>query len=115
MSNDMLLVTTVGRSSGRSHTVPLLYLRDSEKLVVVASYGGRDRHPDWYLNLEEDPRVEVELPGSRMLMKARTAEPQEREIWWPRVVDAYQGYAAYQDRTLRQIPLVFLEPIDSEA
>ncbi|MEA1902451.1 MAG: nitroreductase family deazaflavin-dependent oxidoreductase [Actinomycetota bacterium] len=110
VDNDMLLLTTTGRSSGEDHTVPLLYLRDADRLVVIASYGGRDFHPDWYLNLVETPDVEVELPGSRATMTARTADADERAEWWSRAVEAYDGYAEYQVRTERQIPVVFLEP-----
>ena len=107
----MLLLTTIGRTTGEPHTVPLLYLRDDETLVVIASYGGRDRHPDWYMNLVENPHTWVETPGSRQQMKARTAEPDERGEWWPRILSAYDGYAVYQSRTRRQIPVVVLEPM----
>lgn len=110
VDNDMLLLTTTGRESGDRHTVPLLYLTDDGRYVVIASYGGRDRHPEWYLNLIEDPIVEVQTPGSNQRMAARTASPEERAEWWPRVVEAYHGYRAYQRRTDREIPVVFLEP-----
>lgn len=110
VDNDMLLLTTSGRVTGEAHTVPLLYLRDGDRLVVIASYGGRDNHPDWYLNLESEPGVVVELPGIRRRMVARTADSDERAFWWPRIVDAYDGYAVYQSRTRREIPVVFLDP-----
>lgn len=106
----MLLLTTTGRYSGRPHTVPLLYLTDSDRYVVIASYGGRDRHPEWYLNLVEQPAVAVRTPGSSQAMRARTALPAERNRWWPDVVAAYDGYDTYQSRTEREIPVVFLEP-----
>ena len=114
--NDMLLLTTTGRVSGKAHTVPLLYLREGDRLVVIASYGGRDRYPDWYFNLEAYPVVEVRLPlrrGRRMV--ARTASPEERELWWPRIIRAYSGYADYQAKTDRQIPVVFLDPLPESA
>lgn len=111
VGNDMLLLTTTGRSTGDPHTVPLLYLRDGESLVVIASYGGRDRYPDWYLNLTEEGRVQVRTSRSKREMRARTAGPGERELWWPRIVDAYDGYSTYQSRTSREIPVVFLEPL----
>ena len=110
VDNDMLLLTTRGEATGRPHTVPLLYLRDGESLVVIASYGGRPRHPQWYRNLVRDPSVEVQTGGSRQQMRARTATAAERAAWWPRVVEAYGDYAVYQSRTDRQIPVVFLEP-----
>ncbi len=110
VDNDMLLLTSVGRNTGRDHTVPLLYLTDDDRLVVIASYGGRDNYPEWYLNLRVRPEVTVELPGKKMEMVARTADSDDRVDWWPRIVDAYDGYATYQSRTDRVIPVVFLEP-----
>ena len=110
VDNDMLLLTTRGRVTGRDHTVPLLYLRDGPSFVVIASYGGRPRHPDWYENLVAHPRVGVQVAGARMEMLARTADSQERERWWPRVIAAYDGYRAYQTRTDREIPVVYLDP-----
>lgn len=110
VGNDMLLLTTTGRHSGRPHTVPLLFLREGRTLVVIASYGGRDRHPSWYLNLVADPEVEVQLLKQHITARARTADPQERAWWWPRVIDAYGDYAVYQTRTERLIPVVLIEP-----
>jgi len=110
VANDMLLLTTRGRATGNEHTVPLLYLRDGECLVVVASYGGRDRHPEWYLNLVTEPSVTAQIGRKRKSFRARTAGDDERERWWPRVVAAYSDYAVYQGRTERQIPLIMLEP-----
>ena len=88
VDNDMLLLTTVGRKTGRAHTVPLLYLVDDDRLVVIASYGGRDNYPAWYLNLDVRPEVTVELPAKKMQMVAKTADSQARADWWPRIVDA---------------------------
>lgn len=110
VDNDVLLLTTTGRVSGRPHTVPLLYLPNGEGLVVIASYGGRPHHPDWYLNLVEDPAVQVQVRGKHGAMRARTAAPEERLQWWPRIIGAYSGYAEYQARTDREIPVVVLEP-----
>lgn len=113
VDNDMLLLTTTGRRSGKPHTVPLLYLRDGDRLVVIASWGGRDRHPHWYLNLVEHPEVVVQEPfGRPRPMRARTATADERAVWWPKVLEAYEGYAVYESRTDREIPVVFLEPQD---
>lgn len=111
VGNDMMLLTTRGRLSGSDHTVPLLFLKDDDRLIVIASYGGRNFYPDWYLNLVINPEVLVELPGSKTTMRARTADPYERQLWWPNVVNAYDGYARYQERTQREIPIVFLEPV----
>lgn len=110
VNNDMLLLTTTGRISGRPHTVPLLYIEEEGTLVVIASYGGRPRHPEWYLNLADEPRVTVQRRWRRRRYRARTANAGEREHWWPRVIVAYHGYQEYQGRTDREIPVVLLEP-----
>jgi deazaflavin-dependent oxidoreductase (nitroreductase family) len=114
VDNDMLLLTTKGRRSGRRHTVPLLFLTQGDTRVVVASYGGRDRHPAWYLNLVADPEVEVQVSKRRFVARARTADLEERAVWWPRVVAAYGDYAIYQTRTERLIPVVLIESSVSE-
>jgi len=111
VDNDMLLLTTTGRKTGQNHTVPLLYLTDDERLIVIASYGGRGYYPAWYLNLSDDPVVTVQLPGRTLEMVARAANPDERQQWWPRIVEAYDGYRVYQSRTEREIPVVFLQPL----
>lgn len=110
VDNDMCLLTTTGRRSGKSHTVPLLYLRDDERLVVIASWGGRDEHPHWYLNLLANPAGAVQVLGDRWPVVAKTAPPDEREVWWPKVLTAYDGYAVYEARTDREIPVVYLDP-----
>ena len=113
VANDMLLLTTTGRSSGAAHTVPLLYLQDDEAVVVIASWGGRNYHPDWYLNLMARPAATVTINGSRRRVVARTAAGEERAAWWQRAVHAYHGYRAYQGRTSREIPIVVLEPANA--
>jgi deazaflavin-dependent oxidoreductase (nitroreductase family) len=110
VNNDMLLLTTHGRKTARSHTVPLLYLRSGSTYVVIASWGGRDYHPDWYLNLLDHPASKVNIRGERRNTIARVAEGSERADWWKRAVNAHDGYAGYQNRTQREIPIVILEP-----
>lgn len=112
VDNDMLLLTTTGRLSGKEHTVPLLYLRDGHRLVVIASYGGRPRHPDWYLNLRSNPEVRVRTNSEEWVGLATTAPGEMRAEWWERAVASYEGYAAYQSKTRREIPVVFLERTD---
>ena len=104
----VLLLTTQGRTTGRPRTVPLTWLPDGDAIVLVASYGGDDRHPGWYRNLCADPRVEVLQGRCRRKMTARTATPEERDRLWPTVVATHPGYARYQARTARHIPLVVL-------
>jgi deazaflavin-dependent oxidoreductase (nitroreductase family) len=113
VANDMLLLTTTGRTYGRKHTVPLLFLQTGEAIVVMASWGGRDYHPDWYLNLVAEPTAAVTIKGTTRPVVARTADGEEREIWWQRAQRAYRGYQAYQKRTSREIPIVILEPEDA--
>ena len=110
----VLLLTTTGRRTGKRRTAPLGYLEDGGDLVVIASFGGSDVQPAWYLNLAADTDVEVQLRGgARQPMRARTATPEERARLWLRVVEMYAGYAKYQARTAREIPLVILEPSGS--
>lgn len=107
---DILLLTTTGRRTGRRWTTPLSYLRDGADLVVIASNGGSDRHPVWYLNLLAQPRATVELRERVLSVTARTAAAEERTRLWPRIVGMYAGYERYQRRTSRQIPVVLLRP-----
>jgi deazaflavin-dependent oxidoreductase (nitroreductase family) len=108
VNNDMLLLTTTGRATGESHTVPLLYLRDGADLIVIASYGGRTHHPDWYQNLLHDPTASIQIDSHRTTVDAATISPDERQEWWPRIVEAYSDYEVYQSRTDREIPVVRL-------
>lgn len=108
VDNDMLLLSTIGRKSGRMHTVPLLYLRDDDDYVVIASWGGRDDHPHWYLNLLAEPRATLQIRHRRVSVRARTATRQQRDLLWSRILEAYDGYRIYQGRTGRQIPVVIL-------
>ena len=107
-----IALTTVGRRSGKPRvsmlTVPV---QVGPALVVVASAGGDDRHPSWFLNLVDDPHVRVAVSGGPSRpMVARVAPPEERDRLWPQVTAALSNYAEYQERTARVIPLVLLEP-----
>lgn len=103
------LVTT-GRKTGQPRVTMLTSpVYDEDRVVLVASKGGATRHPLWYLNLRENPRVTITFQGRTRQMVARTASPIEKAELWPAVVAAYQGYGPYQDRTDRDIPVVILE------
>ncbi|MEU5881786.1 nitroreductase family deazaflavin-dependent oxidoreductase [Spirillospora sp. NPDC047279] len=104
------LLTTIGRKSGRHRTVPLLYLADGERVVMVASQGGMPRHPLWYLNLQANPNVLVQIGRHRRPMRARTAGDDERAALWPRLVEMYPEYDDYQSWTDRRIPVVVFDP-----
>ena len=107
----MLLLTTRGRHTGELRTVPLLYLSDADqRLYVIASWGGRPYHPDWYFNLLDDNRVEVQLRAERLTALAQPLVEPGRSDWWSRAVDTYEGYREYQARTDRVIPIVRLTP-----
>ena len=105
-----LLLDHVGAKSGARRTSALLYVRDGENLVIVASKGGNQRHPAWFHNLRAHPNTTVQVGSERRAVHARVADPAERARLWPRVVSAYRGYSDYQSRTSREIPLVILEP-----
>jgi deazaflavin-dependent oxidoreductase (nitroreductase family) len=107
----VVLLTTTGRKSGQPRATMLTApLRDGERLVLVASYGGDDRHPAWFLNLRANPSVEVLMDGRTRRMHARVAAAEEKAALWPRVTAAAWNYAQYQRQTARDIPLVILEP-----
>jgi deazaflavin-dependent oxidoreductase (nitroreductase family) len=106
-----LLLDHVGAKTGRARTTPLSYIRDGEAYVIVASMGGAPRNPAWFHNLKANPRTTIQVGSKTMDVTARVAGPAERSRLWPRVVDTYQGYAGYQARTQREIPLVILEPV----
>jgi deazaflavin-dependent oxidoreductase (nitroreductase family) len=106
----MLLLDHVGAKSGAKRTSPLLYLSDGDDLVLVASKGGYPRHPGWYHNLCAHPDTTVQVGSERRAVHARVATAEERKRLWPRAVKTYGGYAEYQKRCDREIPLVILEP-----
>ena len=106
----VLQLTTIGRTSGLSRSVILTSpLQESNAIVIVASRGGDDQHPAWFLNLRDNPQVEVTYMGQpKKKMTARIATDVERERMWPLVTASYKGYAGYQTKTTRKIPLVIL-------
>jgi deazaflavin-dependent oxidoreductase (nitroreductase family) len=106
----VLLLTTTGRRSGRARTTPLTFFRDGRDLVVVASNGGADRAPDWSVNLQQDPHAVVQIGTDKLSVEARTATPEERERLWVGITATYPGYAAYQRKTTRRIPVLILMP-----
>ncbi len=104
-----LLLTTRGRRSGKLRRTALIYGRDGDRYVVVASTGGADRHPRWYLNLVADPSVRVQAGAARFTAWARTASPEEKARLWPMMTGEWPAYDEYQTRTTRAIPVVILE------
>ena len=106
----MLLLDHVGAKSGKKRTTPLVYLRDGEDIVIVASKGGSRRNPAWFHNLRANPETTLQVGSRRLPVTARVASAEERARLWPAVVATYGGYEGYQRRTQREIPLVILEP-----
>jgi deazaflavin-dependent oxidoreductase (nitroreductase family) len=102
---------TYGRKSGKRYSTLLTApVHDDGKVVVIASKGGHQDHPDWYKNLVANPDVEVTIDGKTVPMRARTASPAEKAELWPKAVASYKGYAGYQRNTGRDIPVVICEP-----
>jgi deazaflavin-dependent oxidoreductase (nitroreductase family) len=106
----VLLLTTTGRKSGQPRTWPLNFLRNSDDLVVVASNYGRDYHAAWYLNLLAQPQASAQIGGKRISVTARVASPEEKARLWPTLKKLEPLYAAYEQGTTREIPIVFLTP-----
>lgn len=105
----ILLLTTTGRKSGEQRTSALIYRDWEDKQLIVASKGGADEPPAWFLNLEADPQVEVQIKGDTFTAHARTATPDEKPAMWEHMVQAWPDYANYQAKTDRDIPVVVLE------
>jgi deazaflavin-dependent oxidoreductase (nitroreductase family) len=107
----VLLLGHVGAKSGTKRTSPLLYTRDGNNLLIVASKGGFPKHPAWFHNLVANPDTTIQVGSEHRPVHARVATPEERERLWPMVVKTYHGYADYQARSQgREIPVVVLEP-----
>jgi deazaflavin-dependent oxidoreductase (nitroreductase family) len=105
---------TIGRKSGRRRATLLTSpVYEENRVVLVASKGGDDRNPEWYLNLVANPEVEITVDGVTRKMVARTAAKSEKDALWPTIVGRYRGYANYQKRTTRDIPVVICEPRDA--
>jgi deazaflavin-dependent oxidoreductase (nitroreductase family) len=104
-----LILTTTGRKTGQSHSTPLIYQPYGDDLLVVASKGGDDKPPAWYLNLQDHPEVQVQVKEDRFTAHARTATPEEKPDMWRTMVATWPAYDEYQQKTEREIPVVVLE------
>lgn len=112
----MLLLDHVGAKSGQPRTTPLLYFTHPDRpddLVIVASYGGHPRHPAWFHNLRAHPDTTIQVGRRHVPVHARVASDEEHERLWPQAVATYRGFAGYQARAGRKIPLVVLSPHDT--
>ena len=104
----ILLLTTTGRKTGKERETPLMYFNDGDDLFLIASNGGRDAHPLWYLNLRDNPNVKVRIGTDERSLVARTATVAEHDRLWPKAAAAYKGYDKYVKKTERHIPMVVL-------
>jgi deazaflavin-dependent oxidoreductase (nitroreductase family) len=105
-----LILTTKGRRSGQQRQHPLIYGRHGDDYLVVASKGGAPRHPAWYLNLDANPDVEIQVKDDKIRARARTATPGEKAELWSIMTKEWPDYDGYQEKTDREIPVVVLEP-----
>ena len=103
-----MLLTTTGRRSGQPRVTPLLCIRDGDRYLAIGSNGGDDRTPQWVRNLEANPEATLDLLGETFPVRATIATPEEKKALWPKALAAYKGYANYQRKTSRDIPVVIL-------
>jgi deazaflavin-dependent oxidoreductase (nitroreductase family) len=106
----ILLLTAKGRVSGQPRTIPIIFSRDGDNYVIIASKGGSPTHPDWYLNVLAEPQVQIQVKADIFTATARTAESPERERLWAVATRTWPKYDLYQSRTTRRIPVVVIEP-----
>jgi len=104
------LLTTTGRKTGEPRVSPLLYLRDGDRVILVASQGGAAKNPMWYLNLKANPKVSVQIKNEVLDLTARDATEAERAEYWPKLVEMYSSFDDYQSWTDRVIPVVICDP-----
>jgi F420H(2)-dependent quinone reductase len=104
------LLTTTGRKTGEPRVSPLIFVRDGDRVVLVASRGGSDKHPLWYLNLKADPKVSVQIKNEVLHLRARDASAEERAEYWPKLAAEYPPLDDYKTWTDRVIPLVICDP-----
>jgi F420H(2)-dependent quinone reductase len=104
------LLTTTGRKTGEPRVSPLLFLREGNRVILVASRGGSDKHPLWYLNLKANPKVSVQIKDDVLALQARDATEEEREAYWPKLDAMYPSFGDYRSWTDRVIPVIICDP-----
>lgn len=105
-----MLLTVTGRKTGKSRTVPVIYIEDGDRFVIAAAYSGSDTDPAWWLNLRANPVAQVQVMGSTVRVEAARASSEERPGLWRRLVQMYPYFSDYEKRTTRQIPVIVLTP-----
>lgn len=114
-NNPVLLLTTTGRKSGRQRTVPVMYFMDGADYVVTASAGGAAKNPGWFSNVRSKPQATIEIGRRRINVVGEVASPEKRTELWTRLLEIAPGFANYQKRTSRVIPMVILRPVGEAA
>ena len=107
----VLLLTTIGRKTGKQRTTPLGYFMEEDNYIVTASNAGFDKHPAWFHNLRDDPRVTIEIQDRQLEAEAKVAPPEKRSALWSKLISLSPAYANYAKKTSREIPLVILHPL----
>jgi deazaflavin-dependent oxidoreductase (nitroreductase family) len=107
-----LQLTTIGRKSGKERRAHLIYIRDGASYVIIASNGGKQRHPGWFFNLRSNPRVTIRVHDTQLNVVAKVADPEKRKELWARLLEIAPMYAGYEKRTRREIPMVLLHPVE---
>jgi F420H(2)-dependent quinone reductase len=108
---NLLLLTTIGRKTGRRRTVPVVYKRVESGFLIVAANVGLDAHPGWFLNLQHNPQVHIQVGGARMAVSAQEVASDEREKLWADWIQSNPGYKDFQAKTARKFPMVILKPL----
>jgi len=108
----VLLLTTTGSKTGKKHTTPLVYTKDGDKFVIIASKGGADEDPHWYLNIKAEPTVEVEVGEEKFSAKATITDEETRKELYAKHSEVYPNFLEYQEKTKRIIPVILLEKIN---
>jgi len=109
----VLLLSTTGRKTGKQRTKPLCYFEEGPDYVIIASNGGADKHPEWFLNLKSDPNVKVRIEETEFSARAEVSDPKTRQRLWQKLISLSPYYIKYEKRTKRQIPMILLHPIKS--
>jgi len=110
----ILLLNTTGRLTGKKRVAPVMYIRDGENYVVTASNNGFDDPPNWFLNMQADPQITIEVGGRTVEVTAKVADPQKKAILWPQLVEKAPFFDDYRKNTSREIPMVILQPTGGE-
>ncbi len=109
----ILILTTIGRKSGKHRVTPVMYIQDGDNYVVTASNNGAKENPGWFANMQADPKIKIEVDGTTKNVIARKANSEEKARLWPQLIQQAPFFEGYQKKTKRELPMVVLEPTDT--